>query len=308
MSAFPPEIEEDIRRAIRLEWWTIAWQISIVALLFVVMGSSQAMKSAWFEDLAGLLPAAVFLVSIRFERKPPDARFPRGYHRVNSLAFLASACVLAGLGLYLAFGSIRSLIAGEHPIIGPVTVMGETFWIGWAMIAALAYSVVPPVVLGRKKQPVARRIQDKVVHTDALMQKADWMTGLAAIVGILGVGFGLWWADAVAALVIAADIVRDGFRAAGAAVAELADGMPRGLGTQKASDEAKALRDHLSARFPSGDVRLRESGRYIVADLRNVPHPPRDADPRDYWPGRPDRAWRLSEIGFSSDGRADDEG
>ncbi len=45
------------------------------------------------------------------------------------------------------------------------------------------------------KQLVARRIQDKVVHTDALMQKADWMTGVAAIVGILGVVFGFGWAE-----------------------------------------------------------------------------------------------------------------
>ena len=27
------------------------------------------------------------------------------------------------------------------------------------------------------------------------MQKADWMTGVAGIVGIIGVGFGFWWAD-----------------------------------------------------------------------------------------------------------------
>ncbi len=64
------------------------------------------------------------------------------------------------------------------------------------MLAALTYPIVPPFILGRLKQPVARRIQDMVVHTDALMQKADWMTGAAASVGIIGVGFGLWWADA----------------------------------------------------------------------------------------------------------------
>ena len=299
MRNFPSEIESDMRRAIHLEWWTIAWQISIVAVMFLVMGSSQAMKSAWLEDMSGMLPAAVFLVAVHFERKDPNEHFPFGYSRVNSLAFLAAACVLAGLGLYLIYTSGAALLSGEHPTIGPIDLFGRTLWIGWPMIAALAYSIVPPVILGRIKQPVARRIQDKVVHTDALMQKADWMTGVAAIVGILGVGFGFWWADSAAALVIALDIVHDGFRAARTAVAELADGVPRELGSSKPSDDAKMLRDHLQERFPKSDVRLRETGRFIVAELSGVSDPPEDTNARDYWPGAKDRAWRFAEISFS---------
>ncbi len=300
MSQFPSEIEDDIRHAIRLEWWTIGWQASIVALMFAVMGSSQAMKSAWFEDLSGLLPATVFLIAIHFERKGTDERFPYGYPRVNSLAFLASACVLAGLGLYLIYGSVTALLKAEHPTIGPITLFGETFWIGWLMIAALAYSIVPPVILGRLKQPVARAIYDKVVHTDALMQKADWMTGAAAIAGVLGVGFGFWWANSVAALVIALDIVRDGFRAARAAAAELADGLPRQLGGTQPAEDAKMLRDHLRERFPDADVRLRETGRYISAEIRGASNPPQSAHARDFWPGKPDRAWRFAQITFAA--------
>ena len=299
MNNFPSEIESDMRHAIRLEWWTIGWQFSIVAIMFLVMGSSQAMKSAWLEDMSGMLPAAVFLVAVHFERKEPNERFPFGYSRVNSLAFLAASCVLAGLGLYLIYESGVALVSGEHPTIGPIELFGSTIWIGWPMIAALAYSIVPPVILGRMKQPVARRIQDKVVHTDALMQKADWMTGVAAIVGILGVGFGFWWADSAAALVIALDIVHDGFRAARTAVAELADGVPRELGGSKPADDAKMLRDHLQERFPDSDVRLRETGRYIVAELSDVSDPPKDANAGSYWPGDKDRAWRFAQISFS---------
>ncbi len=167
------------------------------------------------------------------------------------------------------------------------------------MIAALAYSVVPPVILGRMKQPVARRIQDKVVHTDALMQKADWMTGVAAIVGILGVGFGLWWADSAAALVIAVDIVRDGFRAARAAAAELADGLAARTGRRQAGGG----RDHAArpSQVPLSRKRcaVARNGSLHVAELHGVDTAPQDADPRDYWPGERNRAWRLAHISFS---------
>lgn len=42
----PPERRETLRKARRLEWITIAYLVSAVALLALVLGSSQAMKTA----------------------------------------------------------------------------------------------------------------------------------------------------------------------------------------------------------------------------------------------------------------------
>ena len=267
--------------------------------MYLVMGSSQAMKSAWIEDLLGLIPASVFLIAVHFEKKSPSRTFPYGFERVNSLAFLASSSVLAFMGLYLIYNSGTKLIAMEHPTLGPIELFGQTVWIGWLMIAALAYSIVPPVILGRLKQPVARRLRDKVLHTDAQMQKADWMTGMAGIIGIVGVGFGFWWADSAAALLISVDIVRDGFRAARVAVAELVDGMPRELGGTAVDQDAHDLCESLSRSFPDADIRLRETGRYIVAEVRGAEAPSGGVRPSDYWPGDPDLAWRFADLSFT---------
>ncbi len=273
MRGVPEEIAKPLKHAIRLEWWTIFWQASIVLLMALVMGSSEAMKSAWVEDMLGLVPAAVFLISVHFERKHRTPRFPFGFDRVNSMAFLISATALVGMGLYLIYDSGSKLLAAEHPTIGPVELFGQQFWMGWLMIAALVYSVVPPVILGRLKQPVAEKLSDKVLHTDALMQKADWMTGVAAIFGIGGVGFGLWWADSAAALIIALDIVHDGYRAVKIATAELLDGEPRALGSDKPSPDARKLIEQLENDYPDSEVRLRESGRYIYVEVAGARPP-----------------------------------
>ena len=79
------------------------------------------------------------------------------------------------------------------------------------------------------KQPIARRLEDEVLDTDAMMQKADWMTGLAGMAGIIGVGFGLWWTDAAAAALISISILKDGVTSLRVATAELTDGAPRRL-------------------------------------------------------------------------------
>lgn len=293
----PPELEDDLKRATRLEWWTLGWMASVIAVMGLAAGGSQAMKTAWIEDILSLVPAIVFLVALRLERKGPNRRFPYGYQRANSLAFLIAAVTLSIFGGVLLFESTMTLIRQEHPTIGPISLFGESIWMGWVMVAALSYSVIAPMILGYLKLPLARRLSDKVLHTDALMQKADWQTGLAGIAGVIGVGLGLWWADAVAAALISASILYDGIRALRAAAAELTDGAPRAIDSNKVSKDAEALRKALEKRFGGAEVRLRETGRYIRAQVA-CPAPAEPIDLRALWPGQPDCAWRFSQLSF----------
>lgn len=263
----PSAIADDVRHGERLEWWTLGWMISVVVVMWLVMGSSQAMKAAVIEDLLSLVPAIVFLLSIHWERKHPNPRFPFGYRRANSLAFLVAATALLSVGAFLAYESVTTLVRQEHPTVGGITLFGHTIWLGWLMIAALAYSVIPPLILGHIKHPVATRIRDKVLHTDALMQKADWQTGLAGIAGIIGIGLGWWWADAAAALFISLSIIKDAIGALEKAVAELLDGTPRSLDSNDPSEDAERLTAALKMRFGNVEVRLRETGRYIAAEV-----------------------------------------
>jgi cobalt-zinc-cadmium efflux system protein len=293
-SGIPGAIADDVRKGERLEWWTLLWIGSVVVVMALVMGASQAMKSAVIEDVLSLIPAIVFLLSVHWERKHANSRFPFGYRRANSLAFLVAATALLAVGGFLAYESVTTLLRQEHPTVGGITLFGETVWLGWLMMAALVYSVIPPLILGRIKQPVAKRINDKVLHTDALMQKADWQTGLAAIAGITGIGLGWWWADASAALFIALSIIKDAIGALRQAVAELLDGTPRALDSNKIAKDAKALIAALKARFGDVDVRLRETGRYIAAEVDCAP--PAAVPTAAELMG--DKAWRLASLSF----------
>lgn len=295
--AAPPEIEDDLRKSKRLAWWTIGWMISIIVVMGLVMGSSQAMKTAFIEDLLSIVPSISLLIAMKLEHRDPDARFPWGYDRVHSLAFLIAAVALTAMGSILLIESLITLAMAEHITIPSVHLFGQQIWLGWLMIAALAYSIVPPLILGRMKLPVARRTHDMVLHTDAKMQKADWMTGMAGIAGIIGVGMGFWWADAGAAALISLSILDDGLRALRSSSSELVDGVPRDLGTSRTAEEAKALASELRRRWPGCDVRLRESGRYILAQVVGAA-PPGAIDLKQVWPGEPRRAWRLSELSF----------
>ncbi|PVA08503.1 cobalt transporter [Pelagivirga sediminicola] len=263
----PEEIERKLRRAGRLEWWSIFWLMTIIVVMYFAMGSSQAMKTAWIEDTLSLLPPILFLLARKFENKPATDKYPFGFHRVGSLAFLLAAAALSAMGGVLLYDAASALIRQEHPTIGNVTILGWDVWLGWLMVAALVYSVIPPVILGRMKKPLARATMDKILYTDADMNAADWKTGLAGIAGIIGIGFGFWWADAAAAGLISFDILRDGLRNLRIAVAELLDGAPRELESSDIHPIVDTLSDELRKRFAGHDVQVRETGRFVRANV-----------------------------------------
>jgi cation diffusion facilitator family transporter len=274
----PPDKARLYARAVRLEWWTIAFFVAAVSALAVTLGQSQAMKAAWIEDMLGLVPPAAFLVAARYRNRQPTQRFPYGYHRAVSVAFLAGSVALLGLGGWVVYDSLIRLLARERPPIGLVEVFGHRFWLGWLMIAVLLATMVPALLLGRIKQRIARELHDKVLFADAEMNRADWLTAGAAVLGIIGIGAGLWWADAVAALIIGGDIVRDGVRTTRAAVADLMDEAPSVVGGSHPHPLPHQLLTAVLDHDWVADawLRLREEGHVFVGELLVVPRPDTD--------------------------------
>jgi divalent metal cation (Fe/Co/Zn/Cd) transporter len=143
------------------------------------------------------------------------------------------------------------------------------------MVAVLVSTMIPAILLGRAKLKIARELHDKVLYADAEMNRADWLTAGAAAIGVLGTGAGIWWTDAVAALVIGGDIVRDGVKTTRSAVSNLMDSRP--LTVER--DRPHPLPDRLLAAVRDHDwvadawLRLREEGHVFVGELVVVPVP-----------------------------------
>jgi divalent metal cation (Fe/Co/Zn/Cd) transporter len=293
----PAELREPMRRAVRLEYWNIGFTISIITVMGLVLGNSQTMKTAWVEDSLGLIPPIVFLVAIHFEKKGASRDFPFGFDRVHSLAFLIAAVALAAVGALLLWDSASTLIAREHATVASIRLFGRDIWLGWLMLAAQVYSIIPPLIIGLREMPLAKAMQDEVLFTDAKMNKANWQTGAAGLAGIIGLGLGWWWADSLAAAFISVGIISDGWRALRIATAELVDGSPRDLGTVRPDPEAERLVEKLQAQYAGADIRLRETGRYIHAEVRGV-DPDVRQDLKAVWPGEPERSWRLAQLSF----------
>lgn len=269
----PSTKHEAHRKAIRLEWLTIAHFVVAVTLMYLALGASQAMKAAWLEDVLSFVPPIAFLVADRVRYREPDEEHPYGWHRAVGIGYLVSAVALFTLGLFILYDSVSKLLKFEHPPIGVVQPFGEPVWLGWFMIAALAYTAIPSVILGRLKTPIANELHDRILYADARMNRADWLTPGAAILGVIGIYFGLWWADPAAAIFISVDIVRDGVENLRVAVGSLMDKRPKSVTGERVDPLPTRVKTELEklAWVKEADVRMREEGHVYYGEAFVVP-------------------------------------
>jgi cation diffusion facilitator family transporter len=270
---FPPEVEACYRKARRLEWITIVYISSAAVFLFLTMGSSQAMKTSFYEDVISLVPAIAFLVGTSIARRKANPDFPYGRHRATSIAHLTAALALCMMGGFLLFEAVMKYMTGERATIGGFNLFGHMIWGGWPMLAALVYTGVPSVFLGRIKLKLAPKMHDKVLYADAKMMKADWMAESATAVGVLGTGFGLWWLDPLAAALVSADILKDGIGTLKTAVSDLIDRRPERADKSDfehlPNEIAKLLRN--LDWVEDAAVRMRDEGHIFIGEAFVVP-------------------------------------
>lgn len=270
----PPRHTHALRRAVRLAWITLGFVAFSVAIMAATMGNSQAMKTAWLDDVVSALPPMVFLVSERVRRKPATAQFPSGFHRAVSIAFLLSSFALVAMGCFLLWDGASQLITAHRPTISTTEVLGVRLWSGWLMIGAAGVTAAGAATLGHLKDKPARILHNRALHADADMSRADWQVGVATMAGVLGVGLGLWWADALAACVVSVSILADGARNVRTLMAELLDRVPRRIDTDT-EDPILARTARFVATLPwvrETSVRMHERGHTLAVEIFVVPH------------------------------------
>lgn len=271
----PGEQQRALAKAVRLEWISLAFTACTITVVAFVLGNSQAMKTAWIEDILSTVPQIAFLVALlSIRRSGAKAKRPYGMQRATTIGHLVASVALALVGGFLAYEAISGFVSGEHPTVGTVQVFGTTVWLGWLMIAVMAAIIVPPVLLGRAKMRLAPVLNDKVLYADAKMNKADWMTNAASIVGVAGIGAGWWWMDYAAALLISADIIKDGLQNTRSAVLDLIDRRATTFDSDRPHPVIARIPEAIGA-LPwvrHCSCRVRNMGRRLYVDLFVVPH------------------------------------
>lgn len=300
-TTLPPEQQRAIRSAVRWEIFTIIYTSITIAVIALVVGESQAMRTAWIEDMLSLIPQFAFLTALLFVRRRPTRKHPYGLHRAMGIGHLVAGVALLTVGLNLAIEATTGLVSGEHPTIGTVQLFGQTIWLGWLMVAVMVIVIIGPVFFyGPAKSKLAPVLHNKLLYADADMAKADWQTTVASIVGVLGVGMGVWWLDGAAALFISLGIIWDGFRNTKTAVVDLMDQRARTYDSKQPHPLAADIVSYLRSRLWIKDaaVRMRDQGQVFHVEAFIVPrrHKVSIHDTTELQQKVTDLDWKIQDV------------
>jgi divalent metal cation (Fe/Co/Zn/Cd) transporter len=184
-----------VRRGRRLEYFTIGYNSleGLIAVVAGLMAGSIALVGFGFDSLIEVTSGSALLWRLHLDAD--EAR----RERVEAITLrIVGVCFLL-LAAYVSYDSIKSLIWREEP---RESIPG--------IVLAIASLIVMPLLV-RAKRKVARGIKSGALMADS--KQTELCTYLSAILLaglLLNALLGWWWADPVAALIMAPIIVKEG--------------------------------------------------------------------------------------------------
>ena len=250
----------------------------LAKLLTALLTGSLGMLSEAAHTGLDLVASGFAVLAIRAARKPADTEHPYGHGRAENLASLGEGVILLIAAAGIAFEGARRLL-GE-----PVQVDPALYAIG-LMAGTIALESVRATVLLR----TARAWGSPALAAGAQNRRADILSSVGVLAGLVGVRLGFAWADIAAALLVAALVARAAALLVYRSADILIDRAPAGV--------EDALRRTIGA-VPGvrrvGAVRVRRSGGRVLGDARVSARPTLSVE----------GAQRLSDDVLAAVGRA----
>jgi divalent metal cation (Fe/Co/Zn/Cd) transporter len=189
----PDERAKLIRRAKLLAWGGIGWHFIefAIAIGAGIAASSIALIGFGFDSLIESVAGFVLLWRLAARRSQSETAERRA-QKLIALSFFV-------LAAFVGIEAIRTLIAADHP---------EASWIG---IGLAAFTAPTMPLLAIAKRRIGNKLGSSATVSEGVQNMVCAYLAVALLVGLLANAVaGWWWADPMAALVIAAIALREG--------------------------------------------------------------------------------------------------
>ncbi|MCF7668462.1 MAG: cation diffusion facilitator family transporter [Verrucomicrobia bacterium] len=181
-----------------------------------ILGNSYALIADSVESLGDVFSSLIVWRGITVASIPADKRHPYGHGKAEPIAAAIVSIMLLIASIGITVQAVREIL---NPHTGP-----EPY-----TLLVLILIIIIKETLYRFVWNVGETIESSVVKTDAWHHRSDAITSLAAAIGISIAVFGgpgYESADAIAAIVAAGFIARNGYALLKPALNELMDAMP----------------------------------------------------------------------------------
>jgi divalent metal cation (Fe/Co/Zn/Cd) transporter len=180
-------------RGLRLEYATIGWNAleMIISIGLGVAARSLALVAFGLDTMVELFASGVVVWHLRHPGRHSDIVTAKALRLVAGAFFV--------LALVVAVGAVGALVSGSAPEESPLG------------IGYLAVTVVVMLSLGMAKRRIGRALGSEPLTAEARMSVIDAALAFGVLLGLAANAlFGWWWADPVAALLVAGAATREG--------------------------------------------------------------------------------------------------
>ena len=167
--------------------------LTVFKLLAGILAHSGAIVSDAIHSASDVFSTVVVIIGIRISRKESDKNHPYGHERLECVAAIVLATILAFTGLGIGYSALRQIAGGDY---ANLTVPGRL-----ALVAA-AVSILVKEAMYQYTRINARRIDSGALMADAWHHRSDALSSVGALIGIGGARLGFPILDPVASVVI----------------------------------------------------------------------------------------------------------
>jgi cation diffusion facilitator family transporter len=239
--------------------------LSIGANVFLVSGKfivgfisgSLSLVADAIHSVSDMLTDIAVLLGLYFGSKKPDSEHPYGHGKLETLAAIAIALGLLGVGLGMIYYAALEIAKDKvtHP--------------GNLVLAAAVSAIAVKEVVYRVTKAAAMKYHCPAALANAWHDRADALSSVAVIIGVAAQKFGFTHGDQVAAIAVGVMVVIVATKLIGNCIGEL---------IEKAVDEAtiEQIKDIIKA---NGQIRqyhrlrTRTVGREVFLDLHILVDP-----------------------------------
>lgn len=188
--------------------------LSVFKLFAGIFAHSGAMVSDAIHSASDVFSTFVVIIGIKISSKESDKEHPYGHERMECVAAIVLATILAITGLGIGSSAAEKLIAGHYEtLVVPGTL---------ALIAAILSIVVKEAMFWYTRIH-AKRIDSGALMADAWHHRSDALSSVGALIGIGGAQLGFPVMDAIASLVICIFILKAAYDIFKDAISKMVD-------------------------------------------------------------------------------------
>lgn len=180
-----------------------------------VIGHSSAMVSDAVHSASDVFSTVVVMIGVKIANRESDENHPYGHERLESVASLLLAVLLAATGIGIGYQGIRTIISGtegNHIVIPTVL-----------PLAAAVLSVLVKEGMYWYTIHASVAVNSGALKADAWHHRSDALSSIGSFIGILGAKIGYPILDPIASVVICAFILKAAFDISRDAVGKMTD-------------------------------------------------------------------------------------